>query len=491
MKAQLYPTEMQLSFREGVSLQFSDVDDTAVLRWQHLEKEATVGLGTITPGIRAALQRLAAGEATLSTLEELTKEADGFLAVSRLHLYLQKFEKALLICRSVTVAPGASFTLVPSSPRYQFHAFDLSPTQRYCLSRFAYWRRSGTRMILASPLGHAQIVICGPHAAAWLTTLAQPVTYDSFSEGETAVSPETAAALFTLLLQAGALTRVDESGTTAEDQDQALRQWSFPDLLFHTQTRLGRTLGGYGRTYPFLGKAQPLTAVKPHVPAPAISLYRPDIDQLAVADVPFTRVLEQRKSQRAYGQEPITDKQLGEFLFRTARVKQLTEEKPETPANEEQGMTYPLSKRPYPSGGATYPLELYITVDRCQNIEPGFYHYCPLEHRLYQLCARDEKVDALLARGRPNPYAKHNPQVLITLAARFQRIAWKYEAIPYALLLKECGILSMSMHLVATAMGLAGCMVGVGEADLFVELAKTDYYAETCVGEFALGSMPD
>jgi hypothetical protein len=44
------------------------------------------------------------------------------------------------------------------------------------------------------------------------------------------------------------------------------------------------------------------------------------------------------------------------------------------------------------------------------------------------------------------------------------------------------------MYLAATAMGLAPCGVGVGDADLFARAAGTDYYAETSVGEFLLGS---
>ncbi len=38
------------------------------------------------------------------------------------------------------------------------------------------------------------------------------------------------------------------------------------------------------------------------------------------------------------------------------------------------------------------------------------------------------------------------------------------------------------MYLVATAMGLAPCAIGGGDADLFARAAGTDYYAETSVG---------
>ncbi len=78
--------------------------------------------------------------------------------------------------------------------------------------------------------------------------------------------------------------------------------------------------------------------------------------------------------------------------------------------------------------------------------------------------------------------------MLITLASRFQRLSWKYESIVYATTLKNVGVLLQTMYLVATAMGLAPCALGNGNSDLFAAAAGTDYYAETSVGEFMLGS---
>jgi SagB-type dehydrogenase family enzyme len=82
------------------------------------------------------------------------------------------------------------------------------------------------------------------------------------------------------------------------------------------------------------------------------------------------------------------------------------------------------------------------------------------------------------------------PQVLIVLTARFARIMWKYQAMAYAAILKHVGVVYQTMYLVATAMGLAPCALGSGNSDLFAKAAGLDYYAETSVGEFMLGSTP-
>jgi oxazoline/thiazoline dehydrogenase len=54
-------------------------------------------------------------------------------------------------------------------------------------------------------------------------------------------------------------------------------------------------------------------------------------------------------------------------------------------------------------------------------------------------------------------------------------------------MLKDVGVLYQTMYLAATAMELAPCGVGGGDADLFARTAATDYYDETSVGEFLLG----
>lgn len=92
---------------------------------------------------------------------------------------------------------------------------------------------------------------------------------------------------------------------------------------------------------------------------------------LADADRPFSRVLEERRSLRKYGREPITRVKLGELLFRALRVREVTL------ADDGQATSYDVSDRPYPSAGAGYDLEVYLTVHACTGLAPGLYHYHP------------------------------------------------------------------------------------------------------------------
>jgi SagB-type dehydrogenase family enzyme len=131
---------------------------------------------------------------------------------------------------------------------------------------------------------------------------------------------------------------------------------------------------------------------------------------------------------------------------------------------------------------------LYLVVNTCEGLAAGLYHYSPQQHRLFKLTGRTSEVEALLEEAYYTAARQGRPQILIILAARFQRVAWKYSSMAYALILKHVGVLFQTMYLVATAMELAPCALGGGNSDLFAAAAGTDYYTETSVGEFMLGT---
>jgi hypothetical protein len=107
-----------------------------------------------------------------------------------------------------------------------------------------------------------------------------------------------------------------------------------------------------------------------------IALYRPAAE---AAGPDFFAVLEARRSKRAPGEAALTLSQLGEFLWRTARVQKHNLVDPQHPDG------YETTLRPCPSGGAMHELGLYLSVIRCEELAPGLYHYDPLAHELERL----------------------------------------------------------------------------------------------------------
>jgi len=219
-----------------------------------------------------------------------------------------------------------------------------------------------------------------------------------------------------------------------------------------------------------------------------IALQPADLDRLDREDPPFARVQEARRSIREYGPEPLSRRQLGEFLYRIGRIADFAVYHIPTPHGV---VTMPVAPRPYPGAGALHELDLYVVVQACAGLDAGLYRYDPERHRLGRLPARPEDIGAL-ARDAAGAamMAPERVQVLVLVSARFARLAWKYSGIAYSLILKDVGVLYQTMYLVATAMGLAPCALGAGDSDLFARAIGSDYYAETSVGEFLLGSRP-
>ena len=462
-----------LSFKEGVSLS-QPTESRVILRASFVD----VPLEQPSPGVLAALQILSSASATEEQLADLARQYDGDLGPPRILYYLQRLARLGLICYTVNWNGIKLATLVPLSPVYQLTMINPDENEAYLLSRFAYLRQEDGQFVLESPLGYAKVVLHDWKATALLHTLTRPHRLSELSAEFQDISQETISMFVSLLLSGQAVSAVSDEEQS--EQKQILAQWDFHDLLFHTRSRLGRHTNAYGGTYRFLGRIEPLTAVKSPPSDEVVSLYQPDIEALKAEDVPFTQVLEERQSWRTYGNHPITVEQLGEFLYRTARIRSCPEARPGE---------YERSNRPYPNGGACYELELYVVVNTCQGLPAGLYYYGPKEHLLYKLSGQTREVEALLAGAYQAAAQEDQPQVLIILTARFQRVSWKYASIAYALILKHVGVLYQTMYLVATAMGLAPCALGGGNSDLFASAAGTNYCAETSVGEFLLGSM--
>jgi SagB-type dehydrogenase family enzyme len=202
-----------------------------------------------------------------------------------------------------------------------------------------------------------------------------------------------------------------------------------------------------------------------------IPLVQPDLRRLLAEDPPHALVSERRRSTRHQGSMPLTSAQLSEFLFRTL--------------HERNGW------RPYPSGGACYPLKTYIAVHRCLGIAPGLYAYDQSSHELSAVGEAGPRFARLLADAAGAAAVELPPQILIVLAAQFGRTQPTYPDIGYNLILKEVGAVFQAAMLSAAAMGLGACPLGCGNSLLFSELVGIDPLIESSVGELMLGSLAE
>jgi SagB-type dehydrogenase family enzyme len=436
-----------------------------------VEGHISAPLGKLGPALAGVVSALADGTQE-ARLIALTTEAEGEMAVIKLQMLLRRLDKGGWLTRTVAANGAPLATLRPVGHVTPPQRPPASLSGSLVLSRFALVHAADGVLRVESPLQDVFVELHDPALMVLIGRLAQPASADELAESVPGLERSAIGPLLRLLRDAAIIGAAE--GGASEPPGQA--QWSFPDLLFHARSRAGRNQGGFGGTYHREDVAEPLPAVSPPRPG-AVALPKPDLDAVCRKDPPFGEVVERRRSIRAHDDaRPITVEEIGELLYRVARVRGVVHD-----GHQE------LSSRPYPAGGACYELEIYPLVNLCAGAAPGLYHYDPSAHALALVAEPGPPTILLSEYSRITAVMDTSPQVALLIAARFGRVMWKYESMAYALVLKHVGVLYQTLYLTATAMGLAPCALGGGNSDAFCAAAGCDYYEQTTVGEFIVG----
>ncbi len=367
----------------------------------------------------------------------------------------------------------------PQIPDYWPRTPHLGDADSLALSRFAYMRRRGNEMVLELPRAGALFKICDPKIAAAVAILSTPQQIKQLRRQQGFPGVE----FLALLVDCQIVFKIDvagESGLRPAEGDHNLVLWDFHDLLFHARSTEGRHANPLGGVYPYAGVITPQPAVRPRWPGRKIDLRKFSAAHPETIS-PVVKLLRERHSTRSFdGQRPITLAELSQFLDSTARVLSRLNSKLDL---DDGGHTV----RPYPSAGGGYELELYLAVDKCEGLARGFYHYDAGAHALIRIGVPTHELEAQLTGAEYAMGAPAAPQILITIAARFGRISWKYSSIAYSLILKDVGVLTQTLYLMATEMALGGCAIGIANIDLFAKMTGIEFHVEGPVGQFAIG----
>lgn len=422
-----------------------------------------------SPGLRETLRRMSLGPVDpLNTVGE--QEAEGLLAE------LAQIEPGLV--RTIALGGAPVLSVVPLSRWARLRTAAPATDGSHRLSRFAVLRSVDGRMRIESPLSLHRIELHTAEACAALVDLG----LDDRAPDARPADGALRAAVLAHSIAAGMVV-VSEPGPGearfAEDRDLVLGNWSPHELMMHSRTRLGRNDEVFGREP--TSEAPPGPAVVTRSGNGHIPLYRPVLAGILRTDPPLTAALEGRRSMRHVRSGVPSLGELGELLFRTARVRALRPPEPTDPVPVER------TSRPYPSLGGGYALELYLVTGGCTGLPAGAYHYDPAGHRLEPLTASAEQLTDVLAGAQWTAGLQSPPPLLITFTARISRPAAQFSGPVYASLLKEVGVLQQSLYLVCTAMGLGPCALAAGDADAAAAAFGTDWAAEPSVGEFMVG----
>jgi len=367
-------------------------------------------------------------------------------------------------------------SLQPHSEFFQLEPRVVDPEQIYKMSRFAYLRldESG-KSVLSSPKAYSKMIMHHKIAFDIAYYLQKGVSIFSLihTHGVDPTDELELYSLFSLLLMAEIIEDINSS------ENETMNQWEFHDLLMQSKCRLGRNDKEIGGLFQFKGIIAPRPAVKPMPPhIRRIQLKKPTSEEIRWHDAGLEETLLNRASVRTQSPVPITKDQLGQLFYRTARVISQYS----VPGIGE------FTKRPYPNGGASYELEIYLTVNHCLDLERGFYYYDPVFHDLLLIRTPCDDMEKMIYESWMSSGRTCHTQMLITIASRFQRVSWKYKGMALATQFKNVGVLFAHLYLVATAMRLAPSALGLGNSDRFNRLSGTSYYEESSIGEFVIGS---
>ena len=434
----------------------------------------SIGLGTFSAAAADRAKELRIG-LPLSSISSVSRNID-----KEMGLLVRRLARHGLLEYRVARSPNGEDLVViePQILDYWPQAPQLGNAETLVLSRFAFMRRRGNEMVVELPRAGALFKICDPKIAAAIAMLSTPQQIKALRQQEGFPGVE----LLALLLDCQILFKVGaggESGLRLAEGDHSLVLWDFHDLLFHSRSTKGRHASPLGGVYPYVGVISPLPVVRPGWPGKKVDLRKFSAAH-PEATSPVAKLLRERHSTRSFdSQRPITVAELAQFLDGTARVL--------SRSNIELDLDGDHTVRPYPSAGAAYELELYLAVNLCEGLARGFYHYDAGAHVLAPIGVSKNELEALLGEAEDAMGAPAAPQILITIAARFGRISWKYSSIAYALILKDVGVLTQTLYLMATDMELGGCAIGITNIDLFAKMTGIEFHVEGPVGQFAIG----
>ena len=177
-------------------------------------------------------------------------------------------------------------------------------------------------------------------------------------------------------------------------------------------------------------------------------------DPVTRGKISLEETLSKRKSVREYTREPLNKKEISQLLWAA------------------QGITHEGWKRTAPSAGATYPLEIYLVVNRAEGLEPGLYHYLPSEHTLE--LKKSGKFGKKLAEAALNQEMIEKAPIDIVITALYQRTTSRYGDRGRRYVYMEVGHVGQNIYLQAEALGLGTVVVGAFRDDRVKKLLGID-----------------
>lgn len=176
-------------------------------------------------------------------------------------------------------------------------------------------------------------------------------------------------------------------------------------------------------------------------------------------------VIRSRRSLRDFSGDDLSIQEISNLLFYGDGVSGIFQHNPrgdELPASSTLGSVYNSTVRTAPSGGGTYPVDLYLVILRCSKIPAGVYKYLPEHHALESVRDFDEgDMETFKAKNVLGTNIDMD-KVAVCLFYIYKIFdnSRKYGDRGLMFAAIEAGEISENVHLISTAMNLASTDIG-------------------------------
>lgn len=188
--------------------------------------------------------------------------------------------------------------------------------------------------------------------------------------------------------------------------------------------------------------------------------------------MPLYRILQERRSERAYRQSPLSEEILSQVLWSAQGITLATEYH---------------QFRTAPSAGGLFPIETYCTINSVKGFKPGVYHYQVPYHAL--LLVREGPFGLALAKAALGQNMLQYSAFNLVWTAVIERSKWKYEQRAYRYIYLDAGHIAQNAALAAVACNAGSCQVGAFFDDEVNEIIGIDGESEFAVYMSSFGRI--
>jgi len=208
-----------------------------------------------------------------------------------------------------------------------------------------------------------------------------------------------------------------------------------------------------------LGEPFPTYLPEPNPALPQVAL--PDPANFTPSQNDFQQLVRHRRSHRRYNTDAVLS------LAELGYLLQMTQGLRDAPQAQK------LTRRYVPSAGSRHPFETYLAIQRVEGLEPGIYHYLPMQHALELWKPGSEALQSAHA-ATYNQKQVINSAVTFFWVAEVYRTSWRYGMRAYRYIYLDAGHVCQNLYLAAESIDYGVCAIAAFDDELSNNVFELD-----------------